>query len=799
MIRLTLHAQSKPEVHLFNKSTIFIGRDPSEVDLVLSNPLLQPTHLKIFEQNGSPYILNMGNDPFVSINGNPFGKKQLKSGDIIGVHDTDILFEQLKPDQAILEENVLDLLLNNKIKQQISGESTTSSGQNETFSKSFLDLDLPFEKELETFKDDEWKTSQMDDLKQESKISPKSENKLAASPKTTSKNKNSDQKGSLKDDYLRDLDDDNQTKSASESGPIFQDRKWIFLFIFSILAIAIIIGTVIFFSVSDKTEAQETKAAQGVADISMALMHAQLYHLKPHNQNWSDVEFLKNNLQNILPNTFSYALDIDSHGQFKRFPYSLRIYTTSDLSHFLLIAQPAPSLLQWLIPKSVILVDSQSMEIRTIKDVRSLNRLLANPDPLEGSNGKEISSLIKQGTLLRLSSLISHADPNSFIPPKSLVWIHPGSENFIYNAPRYYLLGQSLIQKALSLSTSKGTSQEVTSFKKEVDSFSKLNHLVLYADQGKQTAFQIKQGIVTFAPTDKILFGYITFDSEGKIQHASLLKEDEEEIKPGVSAIDKTDKDYQAIALNTNTANPIKNPSKANVEAKSDEKDSPSQIDVNHPIYALLTSLVKTRESDLAPLGASLKELVDNETTHPTSSFQMKFNDLVHRYGVVDSKHKTLINDSLNSLFQQYEEIPINQFISYANETGCGQLICHKDSSATMSENIEKILININQAKSFIELDNLIRIASSWLTFDYLKNADNLMQYQNRLRNQVLIQLEKLILSDKKISNYDLLVQKEKQALKHILNNERIIKPEEKDFFLDEFDHDQALTNNAKF
>ncbi len=141
----------------------------------------------------------------------------------------------------------------------------------------------------------------------------------------------------------------------------------------------------------------------------MALVHAQLNHLKPHNHNWFDVDFLKNNLKAILPDSSSYASQIDAQGQFNCCPYTLRTYTNCDLSHFLLIAQPGPNLLNWLIPQSLIIVDSSLMELRVLKDAKSLNRLLANSDPLDGMSGKEITSLIKQGSLIRLTTLASES------------------------------------------------------------------------------------------------------------------------------------------------------------------------------------------------------------------------------------------------------------------------------------------------------------------------------------------------------------------------------------------------------
>src|SRR4051812_45828987 len=97
MIRLTLNAKSEPETHVFNKSLILIGSASlPEVDISLPQLDLQPLHLKIVEQNGFFVLINITNDPFISLNGHPLSKKLLNTGDVILIHDKEILFENLK-------------------------------------------------------------------------------------------------------------------------------------------------------------------------------------------------------------------------------------------------------------------------------------------------------------------------------------------------------------------------------------------------------------------------------------------------------------------------------------------------------------------------------------------------------------------------------------------------------------------------------------------------------------------------------------------------------------------------------
>lgn len=779
MIRLTLNSKSHPEFHLFNKPTILIGSDASRADLILPGPEIQPIHLKIVEQEGFFVLSNEVNDPFVSVNGHPFGKKLLNSGDIILVHQITILFEIV---QAASHDGTNTPASPTFQKADALQPAGLSSLSNDLFSP-FV---LPFEQEVEILHENDFDKTSIDhylkdvDAYQESRnSSPKSpcpEPPLIAEKK---------QAASLKDDYLRELDDDHPQSPGSsllkEPGrPLRQAWKWVFFFIISIVIISGIAGTIVFFSVSGKTEAQETKAAQGVSDLAIALTHARLNHLKPHNQNWSDVEFLKTNLQAILPESSSYASQIDSQGQFNCCPYTLRIYTSADLSHFLLIAQPIPNLLYWIIPQSVIIVDSHLMELRTLKDVRGLNRLLANPDPLEGLNGKEITNLVKQGDLISLTFLAAESGNSDFTPPKNLAWILPGAENLLYNAPRYYRLGQNIVHQAIHLSTTKGSSQEVAALKQEVDHFSSLKHLILYSDQGKKSADLTRKGVTLFAPSDQLLFGYVLFNAKGKIHQVHLLKEEAEQNELLVPH--PKDNDHDIIAYQTDSEITGNNETIKNGENPL--------IDRNHPIYLELQASVTARENELKPLVAALFTLINQELASPRAQFQVEYQNLSHTYLMANAKHKKALKETLEALYEKYEDIPIHQFLAYVQELHLEHLIQHDDHTfASVDENcqqnMEALLTHIENSKSLAELDNVIHIATSWLNFDYIKDPQELIKYQNLLRNQLLEQLEKCLLTQK---SHFLVKEDDKEVLQDILNQERLIKPEERDFFLEEFE-----------
>lgn len=776
MIRVTVKTLLKSETYTFLKSTILIGgMESSDIDLPLPVANLQPVHVKIIEQQGMIQAINVANDPFISINGYPFGKQFLRSGDRLFIHEIEITIEHLASEQP--KPLISSLPCESSASPSKEKESRPISSESPLF-----DFSIPFESEVDLLPDQELSAFDVDQYLQDLE----KQKNLQTNPQDKTIQKKS---SSLKDDYLKDLDDDSQhpvnfDSSSQNVNHLYQAWRWILFFIFSLITTSAIIGTVLYLSLSDKTEAQETKVAQGMADIGMALIHAQTNHVKPHNQNWSDIEFLKNNLQSILPQVSSYAAEIDSKGQFTFGPYSLRIYTSNDLLRFLIIAQPAPSFLHWLIPKSAIIIDSQAMEIRTLKNLRQLNRLLANSDPLEGLNGKEISALLEEGDLVELATLANESGHADFAPPQDVKDCQPGAENLIYNAPRYYRLGQLLVQKATLLATAKGSSQEVTALRQMIEQFSCLNHWVVYAEQGKKSAAIVRQGLNTFATTDKMLFGYLTLNAQGKIHQAHLLPLEEPlEALPAIAVKEEDN----TLALATKEGQP------SDVKLNKTSDHQAKTVDINHPLYIQLQTLSRTREQELQPLGSALDQLLQSHAKQPQPNFQVQFEKLSQQYLEIDAKRKEIMKISLRDLYHQYGDLPINQFVLFIKEAGLEDFIANEPSLSFddhfCKQNLENMLTHIENSKNLVDLDHLIQMANSWLSFEHIQNPRDLLKYQSLIRNKILQQLEKFLIYYRKYPFLSTLKTQDKEFLEHILNCEGIIRPEERDFFLEEFDY----------
>jgi len=759
MIRLTITSYKDPEIHLFSKAIILLGSDSTQVDLALNNSLIQAVHLKIIEQSGVFFVLNLVNDPFVSVDHQPFGKKQLKSGDKIQIEQFEIQFDDLN--EKLEEENA-------------PTKTATASSKSISANEPLLQIDFPFDNDIAILTPGELKNTQLDLSLNELS----SEVELEKQATNIHQPAHSKLKTSLKDDYLRDLEDDNSNFKASPFNDAEINRKpnrnVIFILCIFFLILFSFVSSLIYLSISGKNGAQELKAAQGIADIAMALTHAKLYHIKPHNQNWLDGDFIKSNLQSIIPNVESYALNLDTQGKFNCCPYTLRIYTDRDLTRFLLIAQPVSGFLNNFFPKTIIALDSELMELRTFKDVRNINRLLAHPDPLEGTNGNEIGNLVKDGQLIRLNVLAYESNHSDFSPPKNIAWIKPKAENYIYNAPRYYRLAQNLLQQAISLSTSKGSGQEVTKLKQDVTNFSKLTDLILYSDN-QEAALLSRRSLMLFAPSDKFLFGYLQMHQE-KFIEAHLLKEEPEEKDSKLAEFPPIS---EPIAMEDSP-----------ILQTQDEEEEETSIDINHPIYIQLKALVVTRQNELRPLSAAIYYLLNQELDFPKAHFQAEFQNLYHNYLITNSRHKQAIKETILKLYHQYEEMPINQFVSFINSVHLSHMIMQKDETLRLIDenciqNLENIFKHIQKCQSILEVDNLVHIALTWLNFDYLKDPEELIKYQNLLRNHILDQLKAFLIVDRKLVRVKL---DDIEILKHILDHERLINLEEKEFFLAEFD-----------
>jgi len=689
MIKLIVNPRAERTSYTFNKPVIVIGavKGP-EVDLSLSHEKLEPAHVKIMEQGNRFIVINQANDPFVTINGIPFGKKAIHSNDILEIGSTQILFEgtstpsqnasvKIDTDRGIADTAVelpalLEKVLTKKgkeVAQTVSPTQHTPSFESvhqnpiENTEQEFdlesemqqLDAWLqetahlspaPTEEELAEVEAEQQTLFDEDDLfeqpsfiEDDAPVPARKQNLQDGTPKPQYKQ-------TIKDLYFKELEEDYQappsrtaSSATSQAESTTMDWHTIWIIMVGVLSTIILIALLLYANASGKSEDEELRAAEGVADVAMALTYAQFNNIIPQNQNWSDPEFLKNNLTSVLAAEYPALAQLDSHGQFSNSPYLLRIYTSSDLSDFLVIAQPAPSVLQWLIPKTTILVYSKDMELRKTIDLKSLNRILVNPS-LDGSVAKDVSNIVKKAEIISLSSISKRQHRLGFSPPKALALIRPGAENRIYNAPRYYNFGESVMQKAVFLAENQENSNEISMLKNEIKTLTGYPNFVMYSSQGLQAAIQAQKALALFEPDAKFLIAYLQFNAHGVVQSSHLLIDDNSE--------DLAMKEVVSPLRNSALA-PLQIQRSTIIAQQGDTSDA----DITHPLYFQLSALAANRQQVLKPISHEITTLLDVENQQALPDFQEKFRTLSSRYLTANEEQQARIVRGITHLYQE--------------------------------------------------------------------------------------------------------------------------------------------------
>lgn len=872
MIKLTVNPETHSYTHIFHKSCVIIGMG---ADLNLAGESLDPVHIKIIEQDERYIIVNQANDPFVTLNGIPFGKKTLKNNDLILIGNTPVLFssvvekqeDHIIPAQANLVDTeeklhtILEQALASKSMENASSQisfplpleqhnySNESPGfnlenelqrleelaenisQEESWKNEQLPSDLDLEALLRQVEDLEAPPPEM---QAESQINSPTLVSIGEAPSPPSYEEKQavrssmHQKGSLKDYYLSEFDDEteqmNKSQDAEELVSAIMHRwnwKFISLIAAALIAILFVLFIFFYFSMSDRNNEDELKAAAGVADVAMALTYAQMNHGKPQNQNWSDPEFIKNNLLAALAPKYNPFDNLDSHGQFSNNSYFIRIYTSSDLSHFLVIAQPAPSILHWMIPRASIVVDSKHMEMRKIDDLKTLNRVLLNPNTLDGTNHTEVSEIIQQGELIPLSKVATKVGSYGFVPPKILGSIRPGAENLIYNAPRYYPFGESFLKKALMLSENQGNSQEVTLLQNQLKALIKYPNLILYSPIGMQRAVQAQKALNTFLPQNKLLVAYLKLNSKGMILGSNLLMDDASseiavgpQFTPQLEFAPPQEKE-QVVGTDDSVEKSI--------------QTSQNNIDDKHPLFLKLCALQTMRqhsqhafETELAALlnhaeenhsdvlhflarmelllKKSLKTYEGDQDKTRKTTATIEFLDKLQKVLVKNEERRRQeeqnLKKSLTKLYEDYSDMPLVDFMGYIKSAGLDDFMqqhlkLQQDNSAASElpqEQIEAQIQKIKASTNLAELNQAVEELAGVLSLEKFPEPAKLILYQTEARLQVLDKLNDFLLSSEKGLSPSEFTKENEARLAQIMKTAWVTDHDEFNFYLNEFE-----------
>ncbi|NGX42218.1 MAG: hypothetical protein K940chlam7_00495 [Chlamydiae bacterium] len=795
MIKLTLNPEMEARSHTFDKQEVILGSgDSTLADFAIPGDTVQSMHVKIIKEESRFVVINVANDPFTSLKGLPFGKKTINNHDTLEIGNHTILFE---------------------ISTTPEDSSTPTDPDGDQFTKEELasiDIDAlvkeveDFEHQLPTPPDEAQAPSELP------KQSPSEETSSDAPPEKNQPQPPfeaeplsipSKETPKPKMYYLQDFDDETETWNQDTEGFQIQDPKktaienWkmIIGLIVAIIILSGIICSGVYFRASGKNSQEEKKIAAGITDIAMAITHAQLNHITPNKLNWSDPDFIRNNLAQVLAPNLHTQAQIDTKGQFHKYPYILRVYTSDDLSRFLIIAQPAPNLLQWLIHKKTIVIDSTAMEMRKITDLKELNRLLTNPTPLEGNSGLEISRTIKEGKLMPLDSLAGNKNHWGFISPKTLGYIRPGAENYIYNAPRFYPFGETLLNRAINLHMNPSSSEDVSELQEDMSEISKFPDIVLYTSLGLQNAIDAQKALTTFTPNSKFLVGYVKLNPKGYVASSHLLMhEDNAEIsmlesdalfphhlsgKPLRTNSFETD-DFEQLFSFENT-----------------DHDSDISVERNHPLYLQLHAVATERLHALKPISNEIITLLQKQHNEILPDFETNIQDLVHEYIQTGHEQRTKMIEELANLYLEYSDMPLEEFMQFISATKLTPLIDealeeHNRTPETMTldENqIEEQFQKIHSAQTLANLNDNTQETAKMLSLGKLSDTENLINYQILLHNKVLDKLSQFLLSPNTPYAHNNFNNQDRTTLIQVLKNSWVTDHDEYKYFLSEFDH----------
>lgn len=526
MIKINIESKE----YTFDKETIIIGDGPADsVDICFPSEGLHKNHIKITLRDKDYWIFNQANDPFASLNQQPFWKKKLQQGDHV----------QLRGHSLII--------------QQISFETKSLAPEPPKDSPVIVKNVIEEAYNLEEHK-------QMRPLPKVSKV-----------------------------------------KKPINGKKIFKLALLLTLLVFSAMSL---IFAEMYFRTLNQMDREEMLAAESISDYAMALQYAKVYHIAPQKQSWVDPQFLKNNLIDLLSTTSLPCGNIDAQGQFSNCPYILRFYTNRDFSRFLLIAQPDATLSQVILPKKTLIVDSSLMEVRKTSDLKTLNRLLSYPTPLDGANGEEVKRAILQTEVIPLDTLAKEIGKPDFSPPIALSYMKPGAENLIYNAPRYHQFGETFLKKALFLTEGKNNSYETSILQSELESFARFHDLIFYSSNGMKEAFKGYLALQRLVLPSNFFTGYLLYSKEGKIINSRLvinsetngprIEEPQEEIAEASSPKLEIVSDDEML---------IANLLREQVEAAQEEIGP-----IIHNIYLILEDII---EKDSLFLPSSIQQLID--------------------------------------------------------------------------------------------------------------------------------------------------------------------------------------------
>lgn len=736
MLELTFFT---PEAHVrcFTTSRIVIGAGSNDLaQIPLPTLEWEPEHLIFTQDEQGTWAVNQSNDPFVLLDNRPFSKRRLEPGSSY---------------QIALRG--LSILCRVPVLNQNEQTPTLPSAQEDEAS---LDLDLAnLLQEVENFPN----------LTQNTQTPVPKE--LPPPPKATHLRIPKYPIPSIPTPTSHPLVNLPIAEKAENTTPIPEevplpgkDRAASLAWNLALASGATIFLLVAAFSLTvygafTATNNQaEFLAAQDVADVGMALVHARLHPDKQKVYNLADPDFLRGHLTDLLGTEFPINLNMTAQGHLKNSAYLLRLYTNQDISQFVIVAQPESTLWYWLIQPHTIFLDSATMKLHKTQDVRMINRILAQPNLFQGTQLASLAPLLAKSSVIPLRTLSYEMNRREFAPPRELKTLRPGSENHIYNAPRYYRLGDSLFKMLTELKATPST--ENTLFQEHLQALSVFHNMVLYTIGSLHTAQKAAKALQTHFPEEQFLIGHMTLDKENQSLLASHL------VAPAPETLLS---DLRVIA--------------------DTEK---------HPLQIKIEELAEARKQAIAPLTEEMLTHIAAHTEAPSEQFYDTMKDLLERCKQIDAPSTQELRKSLAHFYLEYvvkePRVAFTEFANYAEIAGLTHYLPKADAPLRegMNSSAPLDLIpwtnKIKEATSLHALDRSLLMFDEWLLDQSITDRQQLLKLSQPLKQAAKLRLEQLLMSPKRSILFQ---ERQRPILLHLLDTLLAIPPHEKEIYLKEF------------
>jgi len=290
--------------------------------------------------------------------------------------------------------------------------------------------------------------------------------------------------------------------------------------------------------------------------------------------------------------------------------------------------------------------------------------------------------------------------------------------------------------------------------------FSHFPSLILYSANGKPSAERAEKALATFAPNLPFTMSYLEIHPTGKILKSLLL--------PKIEQISLPEDDV--IALQD--------------EKKVHDQDNSVE---KHPLSFQLTALENKRKSSLKAGKDPLIQLMNDHVTTKIideAALQQALSEYIKIAKAVDAESE----QTILALLKEHHDLSHQEFIAYLGNEKL-QALMPTTESQVVDEVILSQIKKIELTRSLSDLYEQTKALFDILTFDNVGSNEKLINYQAIVKEATQQKLEQFLLSPDSLQMNQEERLAEKELLEYILRFSWINDPNEKEYFLNEWDY----------